>query len=334
MSIASPGDISGIQERRSLSVRQLLARWEWVLILLIAIVFTINANIAPYFLKVSVLFDMTFNFMEKGLIALVLAFIIITGQIDISVASNMAMSAVITSIFYQMGMDIWAAVFLGLLTGTIGGFVNGFIITKIKLHSMVVTLATQSLFRGIAYVLLGDRAVTGFPVEFMQLGQGYVGISPVPLQLVIFTVLAVICGLALHKTKYGRYLYAIGNNETAARFSGIPVDGIKMVLFTVMGLVSAVAGILFISRVGVCRPDLGEAFLFEIVTIVLLGGVNIYGGEGSIVGVVLSLFLIGLTRYGMILVNIRAPVINIAIGSMLIIAVLVPRLTRLLTREG
>lgn len=334
MSIANPGEIGGIQERRPLSARVIFARWEWVLFVLIAVVFTINANIAPYFLKTAVLFDMTFNFMEKGLIALVLALIIITGEIDISVASNMAMSAVITSIFYQMGVNIWFSVLLGLIAGTIGGLLNGLIITKVKIHSMVVTLATQSLFRGIAYVLLGDRAVTGFPARFMSLGQGYVGNSPVPLQLVMFMVLALICGLVLHKTKYGRYMYGIGNNETAARFSGIPVDRIKMALFTLVGLVSAAAGILFVSRVGVCRPDLGEAFLFEIVTIVLLGGVSIYGGEGSIIGVVLSLFLIGLTRYGMILVNIRAPVINIIIGSMLITAVVVPRLTRLIAREG
>ena len=334
MGITSSGNVSGIQERRRLSVQAFFARWEWVLFLLIAIVFTINANIAPYFLKPSVLFDMTFNFMEKGLIALVLTFIIITGQIDISVASNMAMSAVITSILYQMGVNIWFSVLLGLLAGTVGGFFNGFIITKVNIHSMVVTLATQSLFRGIAYVLLGDRAVTGFPVEFMNLGQGYVGDSPVPLQLVVFVILAVVCGLVLHGTKYGRYMYAIGNNETAARFSGVPIDRLKMVLFTLAGLVSAMAGILFISRVGVCRPDLGESFLFEIVTIVLLGGVSIYGGEGSIIGVVLSLFLIGLTRYGMILVNIRAPVINIVIGSMLIIAVLVPKLTHFVARES
>ena len=334
MSTVGSDIVGGIQERKGFSIRSFFARWEWVLLFLIGIVFVVNANIAPYFLRTSVLFDMTFNFTEKGLIALFLAFIIMMGEIDISVASNMAMSAVITSMFFQAGVNIWISVILGLLAGTFGGFLNGYIITKVKIHSMVVTLATLSLYRGIAYVLLGDKAVTGFPVEFMYLGQGYVGNSPVPFELVLFAVLAVACGVVLHKTKYGRYIYAIGNNETAARYSGIPVDRIKLVLFTTVGLISAIAGILFISRVGVCRPDLGDQFLFEIVTIVLLGGVSINGGEGSIVGVVLSLFLIGLTRYGMILVNIRAPVINIVIGSMLIIAVLVPRFTRLVSKEG
>lgn len=333
MSTASMGNVDGIRERRGFSARAFFARWEWVLFFLIIVVFMVNASIAPYFLRTRVIFDMTFNFIEKGIIALLLSFIIITGQIDISVASNMAMSAVIASVLFQSGMNIWIATVLGLVVGTVGGFINGYIITKVKIHSMIVTLATLSLYRGIAYVLLGDKAVTGFPLEFMYLGQGYIGNSPVPFQLVLFAVLALICGLVLHRTKYGRYIYAIGNNETAARYSGIPVDRIKLILFTALGFVSALAGILFVSRVGVCRPDLGDQFLFEIVTIVLLGGVSIYGGEGSIVGVVLSLFLIGLARYGLILVNVRAPVINIVIGSLLIIAVMVPRLTRFFSRD-
>lgn len=333
MNTASSSQITAIEERKAFSLSKFFARWEWVLFFLIVFVFIINANIASYFLKVNVLFDMTFNFMEKGLIALFLTFIIIIGQIDISVASNMAMSTVTTSVIYQAGVNIWIAVVLGILTGTIGGFFNGLVITKVKIHAMVVTLATQSLFRGIAYVLLGDKAVTGFPKDFLYLGQGYVGDSPVPLQLVIFVVLAIVCGLVLHKTKYGRYMYAIGNNETAARFSGIPVDRLTVLLFTLTGFISAVAGLFFVSRIGVCRPNIGEAFLFEIVTIVLLGGVSIYGGEGSIIGVVLSLFLIGLTRYGMILVNIKAPVITIVIGFLLIIAILVPKMIRFITRE-
>ncbi len=333
MNIGDSEKTSSLKQRKPFSLKALFARWEWVLVFLIIVVFMVNINIAPYFLRTTVILDMTFNFLEKGLIALLLSFIVIVGQIDISIASNMAMSAVITSIFFQMGTNIWVSVLIGVLAGTIGGLFNGYVHTKVKIHSIIVTLATYSLFRGIAYVILGDRAVTGFPPAFLNLGQGYVGGSPIPIQLVIFAVLAVICGLVLHKTKYGRYMYAIGNNETAARFSGIPVDRLKVILFTLTGFVSAFAGILFISRVGVARPNLGEAFLFEIVTIVLLGGVCIYGGEGSIMGVVLSLFLIGMTRYGMTLVNIRAPVITIVIGFLLIVAILVPKLTRYITRE-
>ena len=161
MSTASMGNVDGIRERRGFSARAFFARWEWVLFFLIIVVFMVNASIAPYFLRTRVIFDMTFNFIEKGIIALLLSFIIITGQIDISVASNMAMSAVIASVLFQSGMNIWIATVLGLVVGTVGGFINGYIITKVKIHSMIVTLATLSLYRGIAYVLLGDKAVTG-----------------------------------------------------------------------------------------------------------------------------------------------------------------------------
>lgn len=323
----------GIGERKPFSIRSFFVRWEWILVFLIIVVIIINSNIAPYFLDTGVLFDMTFNFIEKGIIALIMAFIIIIGQIDLSVASNMAMSAVVMSIIYRMGLNIWIAMLIGLIVGTVGGFFNGFIITRVKLHSIIITLGTYSLYRGIAYLLLGDKAVTGFPKEFFHIGQGYVGTSFVPLQLAIFTVLALLFGLVLHKTKYGRYMYAIGNNEIAARYSGIPVDQVTVILYTTSGFLSAFAGVLFTSRVSVCRPNMGEAFLFEIVTIVLLGGVSITGGEGSVIGVVLSLFLIGLTRYGMTLINVPAPMISVVIGFLLIIAILIPRGVRLITKE-
>ncbi|MBM3706031.1 MAG: ABC transporter permease, partial [Actinobacteria bacterium] len=279
------------------------------------------------------LFDMTFDFMELGITILIMTFIIIIGQIDLSLGSNMALSSAVMGISYQMGLNIWIAVLLGLCVGTFGGFFNGIIITKVKIHSIIITLATYSLFRGIAYILLKDKAVTGYPPKFLYLSQGYIGNSPVPVELAIFVVLAILFGFILHKSTFGRYMYSIGNNELASRYSGIPVDRIVLTIYTAAGFMSALAGVLFTFRVNVTRPNMAETFLFEIITIVLLGGVSIYGGEGSIIGVVLSLFLIGMIRRGMALINIPSEIMSIVIGCILIIAILIPRALRRVVRE-
>jgi rhamnose transport system permease protein len=324
---------AGIRERESFSIRSFFMRWEWVLVFFIIIVIIINTAISPYFLEARGLFDMTFLFMEKSIVALIMAFIIIMGQIDLSVASNMAMSSVVMGVSFQMGLNIWLAMVIGLVAGTLGGLFNGIIITRVKLHSIIVTLATYSLYRGIAYVILGDKAVTNYPAAFSYLGQGYLGNSWVNFELVSFSLLAIIYGLVLRKTKFGRYLYAIGNNELACRFSGIPVDRIKVIIYTTSGFMSALSGIFLTSRINTSRPNIALGFELEIITAVVLGGVSIYGGAGSMVGVVLSLFLIGLARYGMSLVNIPSQVMLVVIGCLLIVAILLPKAMRRITRE-
>jgi rhamnose transport system permease protein len=323
----------GIAEKESFSVRSFFMRWEWVLVAFLIIVTVINSSISPHFLEARSLFDMTFNFMEKSIVALIMTFIIIMGQIDLSVASNMAMSSVIMGASYQMGLNIWASVALGLAAGTLGGCFNGLIITRVKLHSIIVTLATYSLYRGIAYVILGDRAVTNYPPAFSFLGQGYIGKSLLNVELAAFAVLAVVFGLVLHKTRFGRCLCAIGNNELACRFSGVPVDRIKAIIYTISGAISALAGILLTSRINTSRPNIALGFELEIITAVLLGGVSIYGGAGTMVGVVLSLFLIGLTKHGMSLVNIPSQVMSVVIGCLLLVAILLPKVMARLTRE-
>jgi len=326
-------NIPGIGERRPFSLRFFFMRWEWILVVLIIITIIIFSNITQHFFKVTNLFDMTFDFMELGITILIMTFIIIIGQIDLSLGSNMALSSAVMGISYQMGLNIWIAVLLGLCVGTFGGFFNGIIITKVKIHSIIITLATYSLFRGIAYILLKDKAVTGYPPKFLYLSQGYIGNSPVPVELAIFVVLAILFGFILHKSTFGRYMYSIGNNELASRYSGIPVDRIVLTIYTAAGFMSALAGVLFTFRVNVTRPNMAETFLFEIITIVLLGGVSIYGGEGSIIGVVLSLFLIGMIRRGMALINIPSEIMSIVIGCILIIAILIPRALRRVVRE-
>ena len=319
-------------ERRSTQqgsgVVSLFRRWEVQLVFLLILAALINSALSPYFLKTNNLFDMTFNFMEQGIVALAMTFIIISGNIDLSVASNMAMSAVVMAFSYQVGLVAWAAVLLGLAVGALGGLLNGMLVAKLKLPSLVVTLGTFALYRGLAYSILGDLTVKGFPPGFTYLGQGYIPGTPVPFSLVLFLVLAAIFGVALHRTSLGRFVYAIGQNEDACRYSGVRVDRIKILIFTASGLMSALGGIMLTARFGSVRADLALGFELVIITAVVLGGVDIFGGSGSMIGVVFALFLLGVVRFGMSLINIRGQIQAIAVGCLLILATLVQQTTR------
>jgi rhamnose transport system permease protein len=317
--------------QRRFTLAALLLQWELLLVLLLIVAGTILASASPYFLNTRNLFDMTFNFMEEGIIALPMAFIIISGNIDLSVASNLAMSTILMAAGFRAGLNIWLAVLLGLIVGALGGLINGIFVTKVRLPSLVVTLATYSLYRGLAFVVLGDQVVTGYPPSFSYLGQGYIGNTPVPVPLVIFTVLAVLFGLLLHRSTLGRFVYAIGSNEQACRYSGIAVDRIKILLFTLSGFMSALAGMILTGRFNSARPNIATGFELDVITAVVLGGVNIFGGEGTMPGVVLALFLIGMVRYGMSLRNLSGDAQTVVIGALLIVAILLPQLLRRLT---
>jgi rhamnose transport system permease protein len=308
-------------------------RWEWILVALIVIATIINASISPYFLNTRNLFDMTFNFMEKGLMALPMTFIIITGGIDLSVASTLAMSSNVMGRLFAAGMNIWVAALVALLVGTLAGLINGLLITRLKLPALAATLGTYVLYRGIAWVLMQDGAVTGFPAEFTVLGQGYIPGTPIPIPLVIFAVLAVPFGLVLHRTTLGRFTYAFGNNKEACRFAGVNIDRLMVILFTVSGLVSALAGIVMTARFGSVRADIALGTELDVITTVVLGGVDIAGGAGTMLGVVLSLFLLGIVRYGMNLVNVAAQIQIIITGFLLIAAIVLPYLLRQLTAQ-
>jgi rhamnose transport system permease protein len=316
-------------------MRKLLRHWEFILLILLVGVFILMSNLSPYFLNLRNLLDSTVHFTEKGVIAVCMAFIIISGNMDLSVASNMAMSAAVMGIAFRSGIGIWPSALLCLLVGMAGGLFNGLIITRVKLPAMVATLATFSLYRGIAYVLLGNQAITGYPYEFATLGQGYFPGTNIPNQFVIFIALAVIFGFILHKTTFGRSVYAIGNNEDACRYSGLPVDRIKVILFTVNGLLAGLAAVLLTSRIYSTRPNIALNYELEIITAVVLGGASIKGGRGSMIGVVLALFLIGASRFGMSLLNIPGQMMTVVIGLMLIIAILLPQLLdRLSGKQG
>ena len=318
--------------RRSFLAR--FQRWEWLLVGLIALVVVLNSQLSPFFLDARNLSRTSSDFMEMGLMMLPMVFIIITGGIDLSVASNLGMSAAFMGVLFMAGVPIWLAALAGLLLGTLGGLLNGVLIAKVKLPALVVTLGTFAFYRGVAYVLLGDQAARGYPPAFTYIGQGKLPGTLIPFSVALFVVLAIVFGLVLHKTTFGRHLYAIGNNENAANYSGVPVDRIKIIIYTVSGFMAGLAALVLAARFGSTRPDIGNGMELAVITAVVLGGVDINGGIGTMVGAVLSLLLIGLLRFGMGLLNIQGQVQGMVIGLLLILSILLPNVVRSASTRG
>jgi len=298
-------------------------RWETLLIAVALGIFLFNSFASPYFLNPWNLSDASFNFTEKAIIALAMALVIIAGEIDLSVASIIAIASTAMGAAAAAGGDAWTLVVVGLAVGVAAGAFNGFIVTRFRIHSIVVTIGTMSLFRGIAYVVLGDQVYREYPAGFEYFGQGYVW-WVFSFEFVLFLILAVIFGIVLHKTVFGRQVYAIGNNPVAAQFSGVRVDRVRFVLFLLTGLMSGVAAILLTSRIGSTRPTIATGWELEIVTMVVLGGVNILGGSGTIPGVFIAAFVMGLVTFGFGLLNVPGIVMSIFVGSLLIGVIALP----------
>ena len=317
-----------IISKKQFSLKSFFFQWEWMLVLIFIIVNIINAFLSPYYLNSRKLLDATMTFLDKAFIVLPMAFVIILGDIDISVASTLALSAVVMAVSYNAGVPMVLAMIICLAVGTICGFINGILIVKFKeLSAVIVTLSTQIIYRGIAYIILEDQASGKFPSWYRSLGWGYVG--GIPIIVIVFAIFAVLYGLLLHKTTFGRYVYAMGNNITASRFSGVQVDKIKVTVFTLAGLMAAVAGLFLTSRMGSTRPNVANGYELDVIAMVVLGGISTAGGKGRMIGAIISIFLIGFLRYGLGLVNVNSQVLLIIIGLLLIFAVMIPNIRRI-----
>jgi rhamnose transport system permease protein len=223
---------------------------------------------------------------------------------------------------------MWFAIGAALLVGLVAGAFNGLLVTRLGLPSLVVTVGTMGLYRGLAYVVIGDQAVSNFPAAFTVLGFGYLPGTLIPWSLMIFVILAIIFVIVLHFSFVGRQLYAMGNNKEAALFAGINVKNIKMWLFIISGLIAAFAGIIFTSRFSSARPDNALGFELDVITVVLLGGVNIFGGRGRLLGVILAIFIVAVLRNILNLSNISGDIQNLVIGLLLIFSVLGPNIAQ------
>jgi rhamnose transport system permease protein len=305
-----------------------LLRWEWLLALAVALDFALNAAASPYFLDPWTLSDATFNFTEKAIVALPMALLIIAGEIDISVAGIIALASVAMGLCAERGAGTPLVVAAGLATGLLAGCANGALVTALRVPSIVATIGTMSLFRGIAYAILGDRVLKSYAPDFAFLGQGYV-LGPVSFELALFAALAAVAGVVLHGTAAGRRIYAIGNNALAARLCGVRVERYRFWLFAATGLASGVASVLLTSRLGSTRPSIAQGMELEIITMAILGGVSVAGGSGTIPGVVLAAVLMGLVTFGLGLLNVPGIVMSIVTGGLLIVVVAVPAAFRL-----
>lgn len=316
-----------IPDKLGTPLRRLLASWEVLLLGVAILIFIANSFASPYFLNAWNLSDATFNFTEKAIIAFAMALLIIAGEIDLSVAAVIALASTAMGAAVQMGVGTPGLVAIGIGTGLLCGAFNGFLVAGLKLPSIVVTIGTMSLFRGISYMVLGDQAYGKYPADFAYFGQGYV-YSVISFEFVLFLAMAVIFAILLHATNFGKQVYVIGNNPFAARFSGIPVERVKFILFLLTGLMSGIAAICLTSRLGSTRPSIAQGWELEVVTMVVLGGVSILGGSGTIAGVVIAAFVMGLVTFGLGLLNVPGIVMSIFVGLLLIITIAIPIVVR------
>jgi rhamnose transport system permease protein len=307
---------------------RLLARWETLLVVLLVAFLVLGTSLSPYFLSASNFSDMTSNLMEKAIMALPLALIIIAGEIDLSVESMAGLSSALLGFVFLLGWPLWIDIPLVLAVGALGGLFNGLLVTRAGLPSLVVTLGTLALYRGLASVVLGPQSVSGWPDSFTNFGFGNVPGTLIPWPFVVFAVLAVAFMFVLHRTWIGRQIFAIGKNKEAARYSGIQVAKVKTLLFVLAGTLSALAGVILTARLSSARADNGQGFVLDVVTATLLGGVNIFGGEGTIAGVVLAVFVIGVLRNGLTLADVSPDTQSVVVGALLILSVAGPTAVR------
>ncbi|MBB6099703.1 rhamnose transport system permease protein [Deinobacterium chartae] len=306
-------------------VRTLLG-WEAALIGLVALALLGGSLLHDAFLTGANLSNLSSNLVEIALIALTMTLVVIAAEIDLSVASIVGMCSALLGVLWAAGVAMPLALFLTLVLGAAAGFVNGWLVTRLGLPSLAVTIGTLALYRGLAYALLGDRAVADFPPLWTNLGFGTVPGTQIPIPIVAFAVLAVITAVALHATPFGRALYAIGANELAARFSGLRVERTKLVLFVLSGLMSAFAAIVYTFRFSSARADNAVGLELAVIAAVLLGGVSIFGGRGSVIGVIAAVFLIGIIQNALTLADVPNEILTIVTGLLLILSVLGPNL--------
>lgn len=304
-----------------------LKSWEGLLLVILVVIVGFNAVATPHYLQIDNLINLLELHIEEIIVALVMTFIIINAEIDLSVGSVMGLAGCVMAHMWDKGLPIEWGIGAGLLTGALVGAFNGFMVSYVGLTSLVVTLAGLIGYRGLAHVLLEDRSVGKFPEWFDRLGQQPL-VGPFPLAMIVFFALLVLALIILQWSGFGRQVFVIGNNREAARYSGVNVRRVKMLLFVASGFVSALAGLLFAARLGSMRGDTGTGTELTVITMVVLGGVSIFGGTGSLWGVLLSILIILNLRNGMGLLNISGETQTGVIGLLLILSVLVPNIAR------
>ena len=310
------------------SWKHLLLRWESMLILLLVAVNIMNIAISDKYWSSTGLFRATNSFLNIAFMVLPMCFVLVLGDIDISVGSILAFSATMLGITYNAGAPMIVAVLVALLTGTVCGCINGAIATQFtELNPMIITFGTQVVYRGLCEIILGDQSTGGLNnvMWFSNLYWGKIG-GVVPYMFVVFVLCAIVFGIVQHKTTFGRRMYAIGANREAARYSGINVQGTRFVVYVVTGLFAGVAAIFTAASMGSINNAVGKGTEMDAIGICVLGGILTDGGKGNFIGAMISVFLLGLLEYGLGLVNVSSNVMLVIKGALLVISVMIPNL--------
>jgi rhamnose transport system permease protein len=320
---ADPPAARSARPDRRAGLRRLL-RWETALVLLLLLVGLIGEQTSPGFLTGSNLFYLGLDVGEIALMALPLTMIIVAGEIDLSIASILGLASAVLGWLWNAGWPLELIFPTVLVVGGLAGALNGVLVTRLGLPSLAVTIGTLALYRGLAFVILGDEAVADFPASYTRFGTTPVPGTQIPYPILLFAVLAVVFGVVLHATPFGRSVFAIGANQEAAFFSGIRVKRTKFILYVLSGAISALAGIVYTLRFASARADNGAGLELAVVAAVLLGGVSIFGGKGTLGGVVAAVFLLGGIRSALILNDVSNDILNVVTGLLLIGSVIAP----------
>src|SRR5580698_4555702 len=305
--------------------RETPLRWEMLLVIVLVLSLVLGRVLSPVFLTGANITNVLADLTEIALMALPMTLIIVAAEIDLSVASILGASSALMGVLWHMGLPMPIVILIVLIGGTLAGLFNGLVIVRFNLPSLAVTIGTLALFRGLAYVLLGDQAVADFPASYTSFGMGTIA-SFLPMPFVFVILGAIISSVLLQATPFGRSLYAIGANPVAAQFSGIDVARTKLKLFMLSGAMSALAGVVYTLRFTSARGDNGEGFELSVIAAVLFGGVSIFGGRGSMIGVLLSLLIIGVLRNALTLSDVSSGTLTIVTGALLLSSVLIPNL--------
>jgi rhamnose transport system permease protein len=307
------------------SFKKLFMRWEFMLVLLFIVVNVMNISISKNYLNATNLASTMKVFLDKGIVAITMSMVLLLREIDISMGATMALSGTIMGLVGSMGAGFIEILIAGIIVGALCGLFNGFLITRFtELDSTIITLTNSIFFRGIAYVILENRAYADYPeaVKFLAWGD-FLGL---PFILVFFLLEVLVISYLVHCTKFGRSLYAMGRNNKASLYSGIKTNRIKVLVFMMNGIAAGVSGLFLISKLASARASMAKNYDMDIIAMVILGGVSVSGGKGTVFGVALAVFIIGLLRYGLGLINISSETLMIIVGALLILLVAIPNL--------
>jgi rhamnose transport system permease protein len=309
-------------------------RWEAGLAAVVVTVIIVGSSVSPQFLTGNNLFNVGLSNGEIAIMTLPMTLIIISGEIDLSVASILGMASALLGVLWSKGLPMPAIFVIVAIVGLAAGAFNGLLVTRLGLPSLAVTIGTLALYRGIATILLGPTTVANFPAAYTNLGVNGVPFTgnDVTYSTLIFVVLAIIFGVVLHATPFGRSIYAMGASVEAAQFAGIRVKRIKTILFMISGLICSLAGVLLTFRLDTAVQNNGLGLELDVIAIVLLAGVSIFGGKGSIIGVVLAVLVFAGIQNALLLTNFNQEATGIVTGALLLASVFVPNAGRWVRR--